>query len=454
VVDTGELKILLALERNWIASFDNAEFISLESSEISIEGVAIRLGGHVRIITELEWLRPNVIRIRVRARSRSQTQTITLYAGDRLPSGADLRRRRRAFQTGLGRSLCEYFGVRNIQRETLYSDRQHGIGGAYPRFLVGKHAVIAVDPNESPSVVNGLMRAALLWARLMQRPVTAILPKGRHHSISARLHLLPSAARAIQWLQSDEDRIEPMSSAVEEPETCVQPFALPDVESEIKRICAAAPGLLQAIPYIPGQAVSIRLRGIEVARVSKEGTQYPLGEPLERVIVELDQARRYGSRHPLARAHEERWLESNVIGAIRLLIPSVDARHVYPQVPSFIGEERNIIDLLTITAEGRLVVIEIKASPDPDLPFQALDYWIAVERHRKAGDFAGKGYFPGCMLRDQPALLVLIAPLLSYHKTSGQFIELLPPGFPLMEIGINQSWKREIKVLRRKGTLS
>jgi hypothetical protein len=58
------------------------------------------------------------------------------------------------------------------------------------------------------------------------------------------------------------------------------------------------------------------------------------------------------------------------------------------------------------------------------------------------------------MLSDQPALLVLIAPLLSYHKTSAQLVESFPPRFPLMEIGINQSWKREIKVLRRKGTLS
>jgi hypothetical protein len=454
VVETDELKILLALERNWIASLDNNEFIPFDSSEISIEGAAIRLGRQLRIITELEWLRPNVIRIRGRARSRTRTETITLYAGDRLPSGTDLRRRRRAFQAQLGRSLCEYFGVRNIQRETLYSDRQHGIGGAYPRFLIGKQAVISVDPDESSSIVNGLMRAALLWARLIQRPVTAILPKGRHHCISARLRLLSRTARAVQWLQWDGNLIESLSETSEEPETCVQPFALPDVDSEVERICAKAPGLLQAVPYIPGQAISVRLRGIEVARVSKEATQYPLGEPLERVVNELAEIRRHGSRHLLARAHEERWLESNVIGAIRQLIPSVDARHVYPQVPSFIGEERNIIDLLTITAEGRLVVIEIKASPDPDLPLQALDYWIAVERHRKAGDFAGKGYFPGCMLSDQPALLVLIAPLLSYHKTSAQLVESFPPRFPLMEIGINQSWKREIKVLRRKGTLS
>jgi len=48
----------------------------------------------------------------------------------------------------------------------------------------------------------------------------------------------------------------------------------------------------------------------------------------------------------------------------------------------------------------------------------------------------------------------LVAPLLAYHKTAGRMIALLPAEVPLIEIGINQTWKKEIKVLRRKGTLS
>jgi hypothetical protein len=123
-------------------------------------------------------------------------------------------------------------------------------------------------------------------------------------------------------------------------------------------------------------------------------------------------------------------------------------------VPSFVGQDRNIIDLLTITKDGRLVVIEIKASPDPDLPFQALDYWIAVERHRKAGDFSRNRYFPGCVVRDVPAMLVLVAPLLAYHKTLRSLISWLPRELPLLEIGLNQTWKKGIKVLRRQGMVS
>jgi hypothetical protein len=237
-----------------------------------------------------------------------------------------------------------------------------------------------------------------------------------------------------------------------EVETYVQPYLQPSVDAEVKRIVAIAPNLLQPVLNIAGQAVSIRFRGLEVASVTQNETTYPLGEALEPLLESLARERRYGSRHPLARAHEEAWLESNLIARIRDVLPlRQDA--IYPQVPSFRGEERKIIDLLTVTDDGRLVVIEIKASPDPDLPFQALDYWLAVERHRKAGDFEANGYFRNIRVRNEPAILVMVAPLLSFHRSLERLLGILPLTLPLLQVGINQSWKREIKVLRRKGAL-
>jgi hypothetical protein len=262
---------------------------------------------------------------------------------------------------------------------------------------------------------------------------------------------MPHIQRTFDWLQWDGSRISPLEFSESPPETHVQPLADLSVDAEVARICATAPDLLQPVPHIAGKAISVRLRGIEIARVSEEGTTYPLGLPLERVIRDLDQARRFGSRHALARAYEERWLESNLIGQIRHVLPSVDADYIYPQVPSFVGEERNIVDLLTVTRDGRLVVVEIKASADPDLPFQAFDYWLAVERHRLANDFVMKGYFKGCSLADQPALLVLVAPLLTYHRSMGRLVSALPDSLPLLQIGINQGWKRDVKILRRTG---
>jgi hypothetical protein len=453
-VEIDGLKILLALEPKWTVSLNGSEFLALNSTAISLENSTIQFGRYSRKISQIEWLRPNVVRIRGRAKFRTQTDTITLYPGERLPSGPELRRKRRAFQREIARALCTCFGARRIERQMLFSDRQNGIGGAYPRFLIGRQAVITVDPDESSAVINGLMRAAFLWGPLIRRHVTAVVPYGRHHTISSRLRTMRRARETVQWLQWDGNSVEPLRESSIEADTHVHEFTVPSASAEVARICALAPGLLQAVPYIPGKAISIRLRGLEIARVSAEGTSYPLGDSLEELIAELDSVRRYGSRHPLARAHEERWLESKLLDDICQLIPSIDTRHIYPQVPSFVGEERNVIDLLTITNEGRLVIIEIKASPDPDLPFQALDYWIAVERHRKASDFQSKGYFAGRILLDQPAVLVMVAPLLAYHKTSRRLIDMLPADVPLMEIGINETWKKQIKVLRRKGMVS
>src|SRR5437867_1648733 len=272
-----DLKILLALEGKWTVSLNGLEFLALSSSDISIEDSTLRFGRYSRKIVDLDWLRSNVVRIRTRAKARAQIDTVTFYPGDRLPSGAGIRKRRRGFQVEISQALRAHFGVRKIERQTLYSDRRHGISGTYPRFLIGKHAVIAVDPEESSPAINGIMRAALLWAPLVRRPVAVVVPQGRDQTLSARLRVMTQAAASFEWLQWDGERIRPWEDTGAEPETQVQEFVLPDLSSEVERICAIAPGALHAVPHIAGKGISIRLRGLEVARVSQQGISYPLG---------------------------------------------------------------------------------------------------------------------------------------------------------------------------------
>jgi hypothetical protein len=453
VVENEDLKILLALEPVWTVCLNGLEFQTIPSSDISLDPEGIRLGKWVRQIHAVEWLRPNVVRIRARQKFRSQPDIFTLYPGERLPSLADLRRRRRSFQSEIRRALCDFFNSKTVQRETLYSDRRYGIGGAYPRLIVGGHPVIAVDPDESTPTVNSVMRAALLWSMLIRKRVTVVVPKGRAQTIAIRLQILIKFQKMFDWLEWDGERISALSEPADDKYTAVQAFSPLGVESEIARLQAGVSLPMQPVLNIAAQSVSLRFRGIDVAHIRDGSVTFPCGEPLEKVVAGLAAIRTHGSTHPLARAHEERWLESNLLGEIDCLLPSIDSRHVYPQVPSFVGEERNIVDLLTVTVDGRLVVMEIKASADPDLPFQALDYWIAVERHRKAGDFQRKGYFNGIELKDIPALLVLVAPLLAFHKTFKRIVSAFPQDLPLLQIGLNQTWKREIKILRRQRLL-
>jgi hypothetical protein len=448
----AELKILFALEPSWTVSINGKEFHHLRSNEIDIEDPRLRFGRFTRKIIEAHCLRTNVIRVRARSKLRSEIDVLTFYAGEILPSAAELQKRRRNFQRLLAPAIEKYYGKR-VSRQLLHSDKQHGIGGAYPRFLAGRaQAIIAVDADESAPVVNGIVRAAIQWATIVNRRLSVVIPAERSQTIAARLRAMPALRTAFEWLEWDGETLHPLRWKIPDVETHVYPCNEPNVQAEVARICAIAPDLLQAVRHIPGHAVSIRLRGLEIARVAEDSTTFPMGEPLEPVIEELARQRRAGSRHPLARAHEEAWLESNLIGHIRDLLP-VRGDCIYPQVPSFAGDERKIIDLLTVTDSGRLAVIEIKASPDPDLPFQAFDYWLAVERHRKAGDFTANGYFKGIEIRDEPALLVMVAPLLSFHRTLERITAFLPRELPLMQIGINQAWKKDIKVLRRKGAL-
>jgi hypothetical protein len=318
--------------------------------------------------------------------------------------------------------------------------------------LGSDRAIIAVDPDESTPVINSIMRAAIQWAPVVKRPLTVIAPALRSSTIISRLQAMPRLRSSIDWLLWDGESLTPMPENAAEVETLVHPYIKPEAGPEVARLIALAPELLQAVPQIAGRAISVRLRGLEIARVTERETVYPLGEPLRQVIEQLSAERRYGSRHPLARAHEEAWLESNLIGQIRDILP-VRQDCVYPQVPSFGDNERKIIDLLTVTDDGRLVVIEVKAAADPELPFQALDYWLAVERHRKSGDFVRNGYFQGVEIRDEPALLVLVAPLFSFHRSLDRHLDMLPSAMPLIQIGVNQAWKKGIKVLRRKGPL-
>src|SRR5262245_33442996 len=119
-MDTEGLKILLALEPKWTVSLNGLEFFSLASADLFVDGATLCFARYSRKIVNVEWLRPNVVRIQGQAKFRTRTDTITLYPGERLPSVVDLRRKRRAFQVEIGRALCTYFGSRKIERQTLF----------------------------------------------------------------------------------------------------------------------------------------------------------------------------------------------------------------------------------------------------------------------------------------------------------------------------------------------
>jgi hypothetical protein len=63
----------------------------------------------------------------------------------------------------------------------------------------------------------------------------------------------------------------------------------------------------------------------------------------------------YGSRqHPLFRLRPERWLESVVVADVSVIDERPDSRSLYSQVPAFSASDRAMLDVLTVTRDGRL----------------------------------------------------------------------------------------------------
>jgi hypothetical protein len=97
-------------------------------------------------------------------------------------------------------------------------------------------------------------------------------------------------------------------------------------------------------------------------------------------------------------------------------------------------------------------VLELKASEDPHLPLQALDYWIRVNWHREHDHFAPNGYFAGMPLANQAPRMLLIAPALDFHPTTDRVLSFFSPTIEVERVGLGAEWRREVKVMfRRKG---
>lgn len=122
---------------------------------------------------------------------------------------------------------------------------------------------------------------------------------------------------------------------------------------------------------------------------------------------------------------------------------------VYGQVVSVAGVERGIADLLAIGYDGRLTVMEMKATEDIHLPLQALDYWMRIAHHAAQGDFPRCNYFPGLPVQAQPPRLLLVAPALSFHPTTETILRFFSSNLTVERIGLALEWRQMVRVLFR-----
>ncbi|HVG26769.1 MAG TPA: hypothetical protein VM865_04105 [Acidobacteriaceae bacterium] len=141
------------------------------------------------------------------------------------------------------------------------------------------------------------------------------------------------------------------------------------------------------------------------------------------------------------------------------VLPRLDPHHVYTQVPAIAGaSDRGLLDLLGVTADGRLAVIELKADDDLHFALQGLDYWIRVRDHHLQspdpgtglGEFQRHGYFRGLELSPLPPRLYLVAPALHIHPATETVLRYLSPGVEWSLLALDERWRSQVRVLWRK----
>ena len=141
------------------------------------------------------------------------------------------------------------------------------------------------------------------------------------------------------------------------------------------------------------------------------------------------------------------------------VIPRLDPLHVYAQVPAIAGaSDRGLLDLLGVTADGRLAVIELKVDDDLHFAMQGLDYWIRVRQHHLQtadtetglGEFQRHGYFQGVELSTLPPRLYLVAPSLHIHPATETILRYVSPRVEWNLLALDERWRQQIRVVWRK----
>lgn len=375
-----------------------------------------------------------------------------------------------------------------VQRATTGADHLHSIPGRYARLVLKLHGetVLAIGATEAEAQtdVDGIVAAGLIWLAGFNSPREAnrqakrlvyCLPAGRSQTAIERMTLLDVThlGARIECLEVDERRRElvavPLTTQNEllntHPRELDWPEKSPAENLWRERILRLAPGRIE-VRQLPGKEL-YSINGLEFARASLNDKPRVLfgvaglGESpaellteasfdrLANLVGEIANQRSSESvnrRNPLYRLREEAWLESLLRQNITALDAGFDDRFVYSQIPAWRGDERSVIDLLTITHKGRLAVIEVKASEDAQLPLQGLDYWLRVEQARLRREFQRRGLFGGIELADQAPLLYLVAPRLRFHRTFAIVARCLSPQIEAYQVGVNANWREGVRV--------
>ena len=403
---------------------------------------------------------------------------------------------RAAYEPKLRRALERQFPGFAVTRLTSGVDLEKSFGPIYARGVIRAgqtaFAVLGVNGSEMQASIDAALTFGILWldvcrenAHLSQKHAGLVeglilfVPAGCSALVRERMANLNRGAakwRLFEFDERDDSVIEIDCTDRGNVSTRLvhatnEAAALERFAESIARLRTILPSCEVAV--LSPAEISFRWRGLEFARArlgaeevtfrSKQEIVFGVGAE-ERVLddrnfalfVQLLAALR-DARHPygprqdrLFRLHPERWLESLVRTDVSVIDERLEPESVYSQVPAFSASDRAMIDVLTLTHEGRLAVVELKADEDIHLPLQGLDYWARVEWHHGRGEFLKFGYFGGRELSAEAPLLFLVAPALHVHPATDVLLHYISPEIDWAFVGIDERWREGVKVVFRK----
>jgi hypothetical protein len=286
----------------------------------------------------------------------------------------------------------QYSGWRIVELSTD-PDLEHSLSPAYARALLrkGTQAMAAIGAPEHMADPDGALSFGLIWLDYLRRREPRL-------SIGGLLVFLPIGS---------------------EVNTC-------------HRVRHLDPARVQAAVFVHGH-------GLQVEEAVNPADYTNFSTSVERV-------RSLPTHRDQPEAILERLIRANIQQLDGTLLPEP----VYSQAPELASAHRGILDLLAVDFQGRLAIIELKASEDLHLPLQALDYWMRVKWHLERGDFARAGYFPNTRFSPEPPRLILAAPAHAFHSTTRTILDFLSLDVEVERLGLGLEWRRELKVAFRE----
>jgi hypothetical protein len=390
---------------------------------------------------------------------------------------------REKFRERFAELLREQFPDEEVVSLSTSADLEHSLSTRYTRGLMraqGAHwTVLAAAPGESAAAIDDMLTFGLIWLNYAQgrakteriAGLRLFLPENTGKLVAHRAEALaPSTTVEFYELSTSMGRARHVD-AKELGNVVTWLTARRELEGilaeaapEIEPVRRIAPDAIIS-NVVPGiREVALRFRGAEFARWHNGAIFFGLGiqrrlltKETRPALVQLIRklaAHRHpaaeNTTHALYRMQAERWLEAQVFADPARVDARLDPRFLYTQVPAFSAGDRGVVDLLGVTRDGRLVILELKADEDIHLVMQAADYWLRVRWHQQQDDIRRYGYFPGVELRPDPPLLFLVAPAIRFHPATSVILGHISREIEVARIGLAENWRKGLRVALRQ----